>query len=250
MSATAVLAHARPGRDRLLFAHRDDSRTARDKLIAEKMPLAIGLARRYMGPRNEWEDLRQVAALGLIKAIDRFDPERGTAFSSFAVPTITGEIRRHIRDTSWAAHVTRDMQEASLEVVRASDDLTVSLGRSPTIAELADATGRTREVVIQALETTNALDADSLDAPLPGEGIASRHDSVGAPDMGLEAAESRATATSVIERLPAKERELLDMRFGEGLTQRQIGARLGVSQMHVSRLLRRALDRASILAAA
>jgi RNA polymerase sigma-B factor len=228
----------------------DVDRQSREALIIEKMPLAISLARRYVGARSEWEDLRQVAALGLIKAVDRYDPERGAAFASFAVPTITGEIRRHIRDTAWAAHVTRDMQEASLDVMRASDDLTTSLGRPATIAELAGATGRTRENVIEALDTAKALDAESLDAPAADDGLVERYDQVGARDDQLEQAESRATARSVVERLPEQERVLLRMRFDEGMTQRQIGKRIGISQMHVSRLLRRALERASILAEA
>jgi RNA polymerase sigma-B factor len=209
MSVSSVLVPPRRSRDRRLFARRDDDRHTRDALIAEKMPLALSLARRYMGPRAEWEDIRQVAALGLIKAVDRFDPERGTAFSSFAVPTITGEIRRHIRDTTWAAHVTRDMQEASMDVVRASDDLTVSLGHSPTIGELADATGRSPETVVQALETARALDADSLDAPMVGaDGLGTLHDEVGARDEALDEADSRVTAESVVDRLPAQERDL------------------------------------------
>jgi RNA polymerase sigma-B factor len=225
-------AYSRPGtrrsseQERFLFCQRDSDEHAREQLIREKMPL------------------------GLIKAVDRFDPDRGTAFASFAVPTITGEIRRHIRDTAWAAHVTRDMQEASMDVVRAADSLTSSLGRSPTVAEIAEATGRSREGVVEALETAKALDADSLDAPAADGGAVDRYDEVGARDEELEQAESRATARSVVQRLPQQERLLLTMRFDEGLTQRQIGRRIGVSQMHVSRLLRRALERASILAEA
>jgi RNA polymerase sigma-B factor len=236
------------GRDPKLFDRRDSDRAAREELIVRHLPLAWGLARRYAGARGEREDLRQVAALGLIHAVDRFDPARGIAFTSFAVPTITGEIRRYIRDTAWSAHVTRDMQEAALKVVRALDSLTASLGRSPTVAEIAAATGRTREQVVEALAAAQALDAESLDAPVAEYDGGDRYDQVGGRDEQLEETESRETARSVVRRLPKGERALLRMRFAEGLTQREIGKRIGVSQMHVSRLLRRALERAAILA--
>lgn len=222
----------------------------REQLIAAKLPLAWSLARRYMGSRSEQEDLRQVAALGLVKAVDRYDPSRGTSFSSFAVPTITGEIRRYIRDTGWAAHVSRHLQESTLVVARAADYLSARLGHSPTVAELAEETGLTREGVVEALAASRALRAESLDAPAGDDGAVDRYDELGADDDQFEQVESRTAAGAVIGRMPVQERELLRMRFGDGLTQRQIGEQIGVSQMHVSRLLRRAVERASILAGA
>jgi RNA polymerase sigma-B factor len=235
-------------RDLILFDRRDRDRSAREELIVRHLPLAWSLARRYAGSRGEWDDIRQVAALGLVHAVDRFDPTRGAAFTSFAVPTITGEIRRYIRDTAWCAHVTRDMKEAALDVVRALDSLSLSLGRSPSTAEVAEATGRPREQVVEALGAARALEADSLDAPVPDHDGGDRYESVGKGDDGLDQADSRETARSIVRRMPKNERALLRMRFHEGLTQREIGRRMGVSQMHVSRLLRRALDRAAVIA--
>jgi RNA polymerase sigma-B factor len=239
-------------RDGLLFRRyiRHHDRRAREELIERKLPLARALARRYAGGRAEREDLAQVAALGLIKAIDRFDPERGTAFTSFAVPTITGELRRHLRDTAWAVHVPRGMQEVALELMRLSAELASVLGRSPSPGELADASGRPVEEVLEALEARHGLDADSLDAPVQAEDGTTPHERFGSVDDDLELVVSRATVQSAVGRLPERERELLRLRFEEQLTQREIGDRIGVSQMHVSRLLRRALDRVSTLAAA
>jgi RNA polymerase sigma-B factor len=241
-------------RDSILFNRyrRDDDRRARDELIARKLPLAKALARRYAIRRSEREDLGQVAAMGLVKAVDRYDPSLGTAFSSFAVPTITGELRRHLRDTTWAAHVPRGTQELAVELGKFIDELSAETGRSPTIADLVRASGRAPEEVLEALDARQAFDADSLDAPARegDDDDGPRHEQVGAPDEGFDAVVDRATIQSMVERLPQRERELLRLRFDEGLTQRQIGKRLGISQMHVSRLLRRALDRASVLASA
>jgi RNA polymerase sigma-B factor len=235
-----------------LFKRRDTDAAAREELIARKLPLAHALARRFSGTRTERDDLHQVAALALIKAVDRFDLARGCAFSSFAVPTITGELRRYLRDTTWAVHVPRSVQEAAIEIHRVAESLTATLGRGPTHAEIANATGRTSEQVIEALEATNALSATSLDAtPADGSnGEAPAHERIGSVDEQLEHVERRATCQSAVRLLPRGQRELLRLRFEEGLTQREIGARMGCSQMHVSRLMRRALDRASILARA
>jgi RNA polymerase sigma-B factor len=234
-------------REHSLFNARDENPQARAELIESKLALAASLARRYSASRSERDDLRQVAALGLIKAVDRFDPARGTAFSSFAVPTITGEIRRYIRDTSWAVHVTRDLQEAALRVRSTCEELTPRLGRSPSVGEIAQAVGWSRDRVVEGLAAAQAFDAESLDAPEPGSGV-ERHDLTGTVDDRLERVDEREAAHAILGRLPQAQRDLLRMRFDEGLTQSQIGKRLGCSQMHVSRLLRTAIERASILA--
>jgi RNA polymerase sigma-B factor len=236
--------------ERQLFACRDTDPLARERLINMKLPLAWAMARRYSATtRVEIDDIRQAAALGLVKAVDRYDPARGTSFSSFAVPTITGEIRRFIRDTAWAAHVTRDLQETAIAVGRAVETLSTELRRSPTTAEIAAATGRSPEDVIEALGVDRAWNVSSLDSPDGrDEDAPTAHDRIGHYDVRFQAAEDRHVATKILAKLPEDERSLLRLRFVDGLTQREIGTQLGVSQMHVSRLLRRALERASILA--
>jgi RNA polymerase sigma-B factor len=251
MSSPAFIsAAARDGRrEHRLFRQRDRDPRARSELIESKLRLAESLAQRYAGAHTETEDLRQAAAAGLVKAVDRFDPELGAAFTSFADPTNTGHIRRHIRDPRWVAHVTRDLQEAALAVRAAVDELTPALGRAPSIAEIARAAGCSAERVTEGLAAARALDAESLDAPTPG-GDVDRYEMTGVYDERLESANDRETARSVVARLPSAQRDLLKLRFEDGLTQRQIGERMGISQMHVSRLLKAALERASILAAA
>jgi RNA polymerase sigma-B factor len=234
--------------DEILFQRRDADPEARDELIARKLPLANALAQRFAGVRTDRDDLRQVAALALIKAVDRFDPSRGCAFSSFAVPTITGELRRYLRDTTWAVHVPRRTQEAALAIRHTVEELTSTLGRCPSQADIAEAMGRPREEIVDALEASNAIIAASLDATVGDD--TEVYDRLGEMDNELELVERRAACQSAIDHLPGGQRELLRLRFEEGLTQREIGARMGFSQMHVSRLMRRALDRASILARA
>jgi RNA polymerase sigma-B factor len=163
------------------------------------------------------------------------------------VPTITGELKRYIRDTGWAAHVTRDLQEATLLVARAADELAGTLGRSPSAGEVSAATGLSTERVIEAMTAATALNAESLDAPTGDDETTDGYGRLGYRDDEFERAEARSTVASVLSRLSRRERDLLEMRFGQDLTQSQIGARLGISQMHVSRLLRRAVNRASIL---
>jgi RNA polymerase sigma-B factor len=181
--------------------------------------------------------------VGLVKAVERFDPERGTAFSSFAVPTVLGELKRYFRDVGWAVHVPRGMQERALEVNRAVTILSRDLGRSPTTSELAEFTGLTHEEVLEAMEAAVAYDSVSLEAPrttIEGEddGVVER---IGAEDAGYELAEYSATIGPQLRSLPERDRLVLHLRFVEDLTQSEIAERIGVSQMHVSRLIRRAL---------
>jgi RNA polymerase sigma-B factor len=240
--------------DRALFArYREDGDSrARDELVARFMPLARKLAARYQRAEEPFEDLVQVAALGLIKAVDRYDPSRGTAFSSFAVPTITGELRRYFRDHTWSIHVPRELQERTLEVQRARERLWTELGRSPTVAEVAHAIGVQEETVLEALEVASAYRAGSLDQPRRGD--EGDEETVGAAigddDAGYLLAEQRARLAPLTRILTDREREVLHLRFSEDLTQAEIGERIGVSQMQVSRIIRLSLKRLREYAAA
>ncbi len=189
------------------------------------------------------EDLVQVACVGLVKAIDRFDPARGTAFSTFAVPTIAGELKRHFRDHAWAAHVPRGMQEQALDVDRAIEALQVRLGRSPSVAEVARHWGKSEEQVVEAMEARAAGQPVSLDEHIGGsDGVDTRADKLGASDARFDLVESAAAVTPAWKALSPRDRLLLRLRFYEGLTQSEIAEQIGVSQMQVSRLLRRTLD--------
>jgi RNA polymerase sigma-B factor len=218
---------------------------ARDELARRFLPLARQLASRYANPNEPLEDLVQVASLGLLRAIDRYSPERGTPFSAFAVPTILGELKRHFRDTGWSVHVPRDVKELALRVDRASREMAERLGRSPQIDELAQFLELSVEAVLGALEAVNAHFGASLDAPGAGP------DSDGAPlvellgseDDRLTMADSALDLFAGIRRLPYLERQALGLRFGEDLKQTEIATRLGCSQMQVSRLLARATRR-------
>jgi RNA polymerase sigma-B factor len=218
---------------------------ARDELIARFLPLARKLARRYVSASEPYDDLVQVASLGLVKAVERFDPDRGFAFTSFAVPTIVGELKRYFRDTSWALHVDRGAQERARKIVEAQEEVAAHTGRPPTIHELAQYLEITEEEVLDGLQTAEAYDAISLDAPMAGEDaeMSSRLEIIGAEDERLELVDTQATIFAAAKHLPAREREILYLRFGEDLTQSQIADRIGVSQMQVSRLLRRSLQR-------
>jgi RNA polymerase sigma-B factor len=185
----------------------------------------------------------QVASLGLLKAIDRFDPDRPTAFSSFAVPTILGELKRHFRDRGWAVRVPRDLQEMAVRLERVTDDLVHSLGRAPTLAELADELDTTPERVLEAREAAGAYRAISLDRPREEGEEGDAMEACGAEDPGFGEAEDAATVERLMSMLSDREREVLRLRFAEDLTQSEIGARVGVSQMHVSRLIRQAIAR-------
>ncbi|MGZ4200962.1 MAG: SigB/SigF/SigG family RNA polymerase sigma factor [Thermoleophilaceae bacterium] len=218
---------------------------ARDQLVERFLPLARRLVRRFERTGEPIEDLMQVASLGLVKAVDRFEPERATAFSSFAVPTIVGELKRYFRDVGWAVHVPRALQERALEVNRALSDLSRDLGRSPTPTEVAEATGLSQEDVLEAMEAAMAYDAVSLEAPMPGSG--DRPEPVGeritVEEEGYELAEDAAVIAPQLKALEPRDRLILHLRFVEDLTQSEIAERIGVSQMHVSRLIRAALER-------
>ena len=230
------------GVDALLVAyHREGDRAARDQALVELMPLVRALASRYAGRGEPLEDLVQVGSVGLIKAVDRFDVDRGVDFSSYAVPTIVGEIRRHFRDKAWAMHVPRRLKELSLRLSRTLDELTTELGRSPTIAELAEATGVEEEDVVDALDSSNAYTTRSLHAPFEEGGDDSLADKLGTEETGYAEVEDGAIVAAGLDALDEREREIVRLRFFEEMTQSQIAAEIGISQMHVSRLLRRAL---------
>jgi len=217
------------------------SAEARERLIMEHLPLVRGLARRYAERGEPLDDLVQVGTIGLIKAIDRFDPSRGFKLASFATPTILGEIRRHFRDRSWTVRVPRGIQEARAKIAHAVDDLSATEGRSPSVREIAEAADLSMDDVLDALAAGSAQRPAPLASP-GGEGDEDEGIAVGVEDAGYERAEARATLDAGLAALPARERVILHLRFEEGLTQSQIAARVGVSQMHVSRLIRRALD--------
>jgi RNA polymerase sigma-B factor len=225
-------------------AYRRDSAADRQRMVEQHLGLARHLARRYADSGEPLDDLVQVASIGLLKAVDRFDPARGVSFSSYAVPTILGELRRHFRDRGWALHVPRDLKEAALRVDRM---LREHVGGPPTPAQLARATGLDVETVLEALEVAGAHRALSLDAPArtgaDADDEAAMVDRLGHEDDELERARDRATLEQLSRRLDPREREILRLRFEEDLTQSEIGERVGVSQMHVSRLIRTALMR-------
>jgi RNA polymerase sigma-B factor len=231
---------------RLLEAyHRDGDRAARDAVIERFLPLARQLARRYSGAGEPLDDLIQVASLGLVKAVDRFDPERAVAFSSFAVPTILGEIKRHFRDKGWSVRVPRDLQELAVRLDKVGDELGRELGRAPTPAEVAARLGVSEEEVLEAREAAHAYRAISIDRPRSedDDDAPSVADAMGGDDPGFERAEDSATVEGLMRVLSPREREVLRLRFVEDLTQREIGEKIGVSQMHVSRLIRQAVSR-------
>jgi RNA polymerase sigma-B factor len=226
----------------LLEAYRaTGDRAARDRLVEELMPLVRSLARRYAGRGEPVDDLVQVGAIGLIKAIDRFELERGVELSTYAVPTIVGEIRRYFRDRSWSVHVPRRMKELSLRVSRLVDELSSELGRTPTVAELAVAADVEEEEVIEALETARAHTPASLSTPVDATGELTLIDLLGEEEEGYAALERGSVVRTGLEGLDERERRIIVLRFLKGMTQSEIAAELGISQMHVSRLLRRAL---------
>lgn len=229
----------------LFHRYRGGDLAARDELAARYLPRANGVARRLRSRGEPLDDVAQVASLGLLKAIERFDPEQGAAFWTFALPTIAGEVKRYYRDACWAVHVPRALQERVLLVQRGMTRLAGRLGRSPTARELAESLGLTHEDVVDALEAGSAFDPRSLDAQVGGsedEG-ATFGELLGGEDEGLEAAEGRAVVGPALRTLCDRDRLILQLRFVEDMTQTEIAERVGVSQMHVSRLLRGALDR-------
>jgi RNA polymerase sigma-B factor len=219
---------------------------AREELIERYLPLARKLASRYARSNEPFEDLVQVASVGLIKAVERFDLSHGTAFTSFAVPTIVGELKRHFRDTSWTLQVDRRAQERARAVLSAQQAISAT-GKSATVLDIAQFLECDTEDVLEGLQASQAYSAVSLDAPASaGEANASGatlSDMLGGTDLTLDLADDRATLDSALRHLPKLERRILYLRFDQDLSQREIAEQVGVSQMHVSRLLRRALAR-------
>ena len=231
---------------------REGDEAARDELIERFLPLARQLARRYQRANEPLDDLVQVASIGLVKAVDRFDPERGTAFSSYAVPTILGELKRYFRDSGWAVHVPRGVQERAMQVDRTVKHLGGVLGRSPSVGEVAGALDATIEDVLTAMEAGQAYEAVSLDAERSsGDSDSDTFaDTLGEEDQRFELVEYGATIAPTLRALPTRDQLDLHLRFVEDMTQSQIAERIGVSQMQVSRLIRRALVRLRTVAGA
>jgi RNA polymerase sigma-B factor len=213
----------------------------RAELIEAHIGLAEYLARRFNNRGEPLDDLVQVASTGLIKAVDRFEPERGLEFSTYATHTIVGELKRHFRDKGWAVRVPRRMQELHLRLSGLVSTLNQDLGRSPTIPEIAQAAGVSEEEVLEAMEAGQAYRFTSIDAPLPGEDGGSLSASLGGEDETMVDVEHRVALSPLIAKLPPRQQKILHLRFFEGLTQSEIATRLGISQMHVSRLLARSL---------
>jgi RNA polymerase sigma-B factor len=239
-------AAARAGELRLLLRyHRWGDLGARDELVERFLPFARDLALRYAYMGEPLDDLVQVASLGLVKAIDGFDPDRGAKFTSYAAPTIVGELKRHFRDKSWALRVPRELQERALAVGRVSEELSKQLGRSPKPREVAQALGCRVEQVLEAQEAAASYEAGSLDGPTvrDDDAAATLVDQMGAEDPAFQLVEDRDVIARGWQALPEVECKVLELRFMNDLTQREIGERMGYSQMHVSRLLRRALGR-------
>jgi RNA polymerase sigma-B factor len=237
-------------RDQALFARyrRDRDPATREMLVSRFLPLALHLARRYR-TRADNDDLAQIASIGLLKAIDRFDPERGLAFSSFAVPTILGELKRYFRDHGWTVRVPRHLQELTLQLERATEQLTGTLGRAPTAAELAEHVHADVEHVLEALAARSAHRPDSLDRPISDgeDDFMSRLG--GQEDPNFARAEDAATISALLDGLTERERLILELRFRHDLTQAEIGRRVGVSQMQVSRSIRTSITTLQQLAA-
>ena len=225
--------------------HRFGDRRARDELIERFLPLARKLARRYVPSSEPYEDLVQVASLGLVKAVERFDPTKGFAFTSFAVPTIVGELKRYFRDSGWALHVDRSAQERARKIIDAQHQISSRTGRSPTVNEIAQFLEMSQEEVLDGLQTAEAYDAISLDAPLQSDedGTTTRLDAIGDQDVHLRLVDEQVTIYAAAKHLTHRERQILFLRFNEDLTQTEIAERVGVSQMQVSRLLRKSIQR-------
>jgi RNA polymerase sigma-B factor len=242
----AGTAHNRRRENALLTRyHLEGDQDAREELVERFLPYARDLALRYRYTDEPVDDLLQIASIGLLKAIDRYEPERGSKFTSYAAPTILGELKRHFRDRGWALRVPRELQERVLAVSRARELLSKRLGRTPTVKEVAAELGCTSEQVLEASEAARAYQAASLDVPASRDepDSATFVETIGSEDAELELVASRDALASEWSALPEIEQEVVRLRFVEGLTQREIGERVGYSQMHVSRILRRALNR-------
>jgi RNA polymerase sigma-B factor len=220
--------------------HFEGDRAARDEVARRMLPLARSLARRYANKGEPLDDLEQVACVGLIKAIDRFDLSREVRFATYAVPTIAGELKRHFRDRGWMMRVPRDVQELSGRIGIVRERLVHDLARSPTVKELAIATATDEDRVMEALAAAEAYRTLSLDQPF--EDGTGPLEAIGDDDLGFERAEARAMLADGLHELAPREREIVRLRYYEGLTQREIAEHIGISQMHVSRLIRRTVQ--------
>jgi RNA polymerase sigma-B factor len=232
--------------DKLLLRryHQEGDLQAREQLIERYMSLVRSLARRYSYRGEQLDDLVQIGAIGLIKAIDRFDLDRGVELTTYATPNIIGEIKRHFRDKGWSVRVPRGLQELNVQVSKLIEQLTVQLGRSPTIAELAEAAGVEEESVLEALESGRAYSSVSLSTGASDEeGELDPLESLGSEEHEYEVSEDRAVLAPGFKVLDERERRILHLRFFRGLTQSQIADQIGISQMHVSRLIRRSLEK-------
>jgi RNA polymerase sigma-B factor len=213
----------------------------RNQLVRMHLPLVEHLARRFRNRGEPLDDLTQVATIGLIKSVDRFDPDRGVEFSTYATPTVVGEIKRHFRDKGWAVRVPRRLQELRLSLTTATAELSQQHGRSPTVHELAERLGISEEEVLEGLESANAYSTLSLDVPDTDDESPAVADTLGSEDEALEGVEYRESLKPLLEDLPPREKRILLLRFFGNMTQSQIAQEVGISQMHVSRLLARTL---------
>jgi RNA polymerase sigma-B factor len=227
----------------IALARDRDHPRLREEAIEAWLPLARHLAMRYSGRGEPTDDLVQTATVGLIKAVDKFDPERGVDFAGYAIPTIIGEIKRHFRDRTWSVRVPRRLQELRLAITEANATLTHSLGRSPTVPDVATYLGVSEEDVLEGLEGARAYNAASLSTPISADGTTSLGDTLGGEDDQFELAETRVALGPALATLDEREQKILTLRFYGNLTQSQIADRVGISQMHVSRLLARALTK-------
>jgi RNA polymerase sigma-B factor len=224
--------------------HKHGDVDARQQLIERHVEFVRRLAQRYARRGEQLDDLTQVGCVGLIKAIDRFDGSFGASLTTYAAPNILGEIKRHFRDRGWSVRVPREIQELNVKLTKIVDELTTKLGRSPSVVELARAASATHEQVLEALESSAAYAALSLsEGPDADDDTSGPMDALGGDDERYEQSEQRLTLASGIQRLPSRDRAILHLRFFEGLTQSEIAERVGISQMHVSRLIRNSLDR-------
>ncbi|MDP2623464.1 MAG: SigB/SigF/SigG family RNA polymerase sigma factor [Actinomycetota bacterium] len=231
------------GVNRLIARFASGDESAREELVREHQGLIRYLAKRFAGKGEPIEDLEQVASIGLLKTIDRFDPERGVQFSTYATATIIGELKRHLRDKAWAMRIPRGLKQASLRIGKLEQELSQRLGRSPKVAELAEAADLTEEEVIEAIDAGRTYSLTSLDAPIGDDGDSrSRIDDLGSNDDYLGLADRLATVSDAITALPERQRRILYLRFYEDMTQTEIAEEVGISQMHVSRLLARSFD--------
>ena len=243
-SAASVLDDDRPLDERFVEYQRTGDRRLRDELVESHLPLARFLARRFDHRGESADDLLQVALLGLLKAVDRFEPERGLQFSTFATPTILGELKRHFRDKGWAVRVPRRMQELHLQLANAVATLTQEWGRSPTPADVAVRLGVSEEDVLEAMEAGGLYRLTSLDGSAAGDDDDGTDltSMIGDDDPEFERVEQRSQLYGLLGTLPERERAIVYLRFFDGLTQSEIATRVGISQMHVSRLLARSVE--------